>query len=155
MSGNKLSDTIRSASTVNLRYSAKLLNLGREYVKAFTDALAAGATDVAENGDGKKPGAPLLLAGKSGETANAAFSVRGGPNLPATLTLKVTGEFGDTKVWTEPAQLSLVDGKAEITRIMAKIGKGTEAEMDFSGSVMIAELDRKVTDFVLRKLPDR
>ena len=154
MSGNKLSDTIRNASTVNMRYSARLLNLGREYVKAFSDSLTAGAGET-ENDGGKKAGAPLLLAGRTGETANAAFSVSGGAGLPSVLTLKVNGEFGDTKVWVEPETLSLQDGKAEITRIMAKIGKKTEAETDVAGEVVIAELGRKVTDFVLRKLPDR
>jgi hypothetical protein len=155
MSGNKLSDTIRNASTVNMRYTARLLNLGREYVKAFSDALTAGAGDAENGSESKKPGAPLLLAGRTGETANAAFTVSGGSNLPSTLTLKVNGEFGDTKVWVEPDTLSLQDGKAEITRILASIGRKTEAAKDFGGEVVIAELNRKVTDFVLRKLPDR
>jgi hypothetical protein len=155
MSGNKLSDTIRNASTVNMRYTARLLNLGREYVKAFSDALVAGASDAENGGSGKKPGAPLLLAGRTGETANAAFSVSGGASLPSTLTLKVNGEFGDTKVWVEPETLSLQEGKAEITRILARIGKKTEPNTDFAGEVVIAEMNRKVTDFVLRKLPDR
>lgn len=155
MSGSKLSDAVRSASTVNMRYSAKLLNLAREYVKAFTDALAAGVDDGGAPADDKPSSAPLLLAGHSGETANAAFTVRGGANLPSVLTLRVLGEFADTKVWTEPASLSLQDGKAEVVRVMAKIGKKTEADHDVPGSVTLAELDRKVTDFVLRKLPDR
>ena len=35
MADHKLSNTVRNASAVNLKYSADLLNLAREYVRAF------------------------------------------------------------------------------------------------------------------------
>lgn len=63
MADRKLSETIRSATSVNLKYSADLLNLGREYVRAFTSALTEGASQDAATQDTARP--PLLLAGKS------------------------------------------------------------------------------------------
>jgi hypothetical protein len=152
MSNNKLSDAVRNASSVNLRYTASLVSLAREYVKALSDAITQGASDT-EDDQEKPSGAPLLLAGKMGETANAAFTVSGGANLPETLTLSTQGDFSDTKVWVEPSSLSLRNGTQPIVRIMAKIGRKTEAGKDYPGEVVIEEMNRKVTDFVLRRLP--
>jgi hypothetical protein len=152
MSNNKLSDAVRNASSVNLRYTASLVSLAREYVKALSDAITQGVSDTDED-EGKHSGAPLLLAGKVGETANAAFTVSGGANLPEMLTLSARGDFSDTKVWVEPSLLSLRDGSAPIVRIMGKIGRKTETGKDYPGEVVIEELNRKVTDFVLRRLP--
>ena len=152
MAERKLSETIRSASAVNLKYSAELLNLGREYVRAFTSALSD-VQDAVREPETRRP--PLLLAGKAGETANAAFAVGNRGNLKGTVTLTVTGDFSDTKVTVEPERLALDDGADEvIVRILAKVGRKTETGRDFTGTVLIPELDRRLTDFVVRRLPD-
>ena len=147
----KLSETIRSASAVNLKYSAELLNLGREYVRAFTSAVSEGQE--AREPEARRP--PLLLAGKAGETANAAFAIGNRGNVKGTVTLVVSGDFSDTKVTVDPERLSLEDGSGEvIVRVLAKIGRKTEAGKDYTGTVLIPEMDHRLTDFVVRKLPD-
>lgn len=147
----KLSETIRSASAVNLKYSAELLNLGREYVRAFTSAISEGETT--REPEPRRP--PLLLAGKAGETANAAFAIGNSGNLKGTVTLTVEGDFADTKVTVDPERLSLDSGGGEvIVRILAKIGRKAEAGQDYTGTVLIPEMDHRLTDFVVRKLPD-
>lgn len=154
MAERTLSGAIRNASAVNLKYSADLLNLGRDYVRAFTAALSEEAAQPDAGGAAPRP--PLLLAGRAGETANAAFAIGNNGKLKGTLTLSVLGDFGDSKVSVEPERLAFDEagGEGEITvRILAKIGRKTEAGADATGSVVIPELDHKVTDFVVRKLP--
>ena len=151
----KLSDAIRSASAVNLKYSAELLNLGREYVRAFTAALTAGQ-DVREPEtrapDQSRP--PLLLAGKAGEIANAAFAINNPRSLKGTVTLDVTGDFADTTVTVEPESLRLEDAGGEIiVRILAKIGRNAVPGTDYTGTLLIREMNHPVTGFVVRKLP--
>ena len=153
MSGT-LAGLIRGAAAVNVRYTASLVGLARDYVEALSETLSQGPREAAPANGARPTSAPLLLAGRAKETVNAAFTIGGGPNLPATLTLSVRGDFGDTKVWVEPGTLSLRDGKAAITRIMATIGAKTAADTDVAGEVMIEELNRKLTDFVVHKLPD-
>jgi hypothetical protein len=151
MADKKLTDTVRNASAVNLKYSAELLNLGRSYVRAFSFALTDGQT-VKEPDGVKRP--PLLLAGKAGETANAAFSISNPGTIKGTVTLAVTGEFADTKVSVEPERLTFDDATDEIVvRVLAKIGRKTATGVDYAGTVLFPEMDYRVTDFVLRKLP--
>lgn len=150
MADRKLSETIRSASAVNLKYSAELLNLGRKYVRDFTSALSEVQPD--REPEPRRP--PLLLAGKAGETANAAFAIGNPGSLKGTVTLSVTGDFADTKVTVEPERLSFDEGADEVVvRILARIGRKTEPGTDYAGTVLIPEMDHRVTDFVLRRLP--
>lgn len=148
----KFSNTIRSASAVNLKYSAELLNLARDYVRAFGTAIAAPEPD--EESKATPSRAPLLLAGRAGETANAAFALSSSGKLSGTVTLQVTGSFEDSVVTVEPERLSFTEDGEKIVRILAKIGKKMPAENDFIGSVIIPELDHRITNFVLRKLGD-
>ncbi len=153
MPDRKLSDTIRSASAVNLKYSAELLNLGREYVRAFTSALSEGLPETGE-GKAEPRRAPLLLAGQEGETANAAFTVTNPGTLKGTVTLAVSGDFADTRVSVTPERLALEEATGEtVVRLLATIGKKTEVGRDYTGTVLFPEMDYRLTDFVIRKLP--
>jgi len=152
MADRKLSDAVRNASAVNLKYSADLLNLAREYVRAFTAALTAPEPDGGAQGTPARP--PLLLAGRAGETANAAFAIGSSGKLTGTVTLQVTGAFEDSQVSVEPDRISFADDGEKIVRILAKVGKKMPADTDFIGAVIIPELDHRVTQFVLRKLGD-
>jgi len=153
MADRKLSSTIRTASAVNLRYSADLLNLGRDYIKAFSAALLEPGQEPSDKDAPVAARAPLLLAGHAGETANAAFSLKGNSNLVGTVALEVTGDFGDSKVTLQPSSIEF-DGETEqIVRILAKIGRKMPPETDHVGTVTIKQPNHLVTNFVLRKLP--
>lgn len=153
MADRKLSDTIRSASAVNLKFSAELLNLGREYVRAFSSALTEGFPETREGREEARR-APLLLAGAEGETANAAFTINNPGTLKGTVTLAVTGDFADSKVTVTPERLALDEQTGEtVVRILAKIGKKAEVCKDYTGTVLFPEMDYRLTDFVVRKLP--
>lgn len=153
MAEKKLSDTIRNTSAVNLKFSAELLNLGREYVRAFSSALTDGQPEP-EQKEERRP--PLLIAGKAGETANAAFAITNPGTMKGTVTLAVSGDFSDTKVTVDPERLSFDGGEDEIVvRVLAKIGRKTAMGQDYTGTVMFPEMDFRVTDFVIRKLPGK
>lgn len=154
MADPKLSKTIRSASAVNLRYSADLLNLGREYIKAFSSALTQ-SDDDPEPGTPKKPAPspPLLLAGHAGETANAAFMLNGSSKTAGTISLQVSGDFADSKVSIDPQSVALDSKGEKVIRIIARIGRKMPADVDHIGTVTIPEMDHQITQFVLRKLP--
>ena len=156
MAQRKLSDAIRTASAVNLKYSAELLNLGRDYLRAFTEALTEGQeTREPETRPPEAKRPPLLLAGKAGEIANAAFAINNPGGLKGTVTLTVMGEFADTEVSVEPESLTLDETAGEtIVRILAKIGGKTTPGTDYTGTLLIRELNHPVTAFVVRKLPD-
>lgn len=150
MADRKLSQTIRNASAVNLKYSADLLNLGRDYLRAFTAAL----TSPGPAGKPEPSRAPLLLAGRTGDTANAAFAISNSGKITGAVTLQVTGDFADTQITVEPERISFDDDKSDrVVRIIAVLGSKTEVDRDYTGTVLIPELDHRITNFVLRKLP--
>lgn len=151
MADRKLSNTIRGASAVNLRYSAELLNLARDYVRDFADAVTA---PVREEPDTPRSRPTLLLAGRAGEVANAAFALAGSGRNKGTVTLKVEGDFADSEVTVEPERVTLTEGGEAIVRILARVGKQMPAGTDFPGAVVIPEFDHRITGFVLRKLGD-
>lgn len=150
MADHKLSSTIRNASAVNLKFSADLLNLGRDYVRAFSAAL----TTVEPQSKPELSRAPLLLAGRTGDTANAAFAISNSGKINGTVTLQLTGAFADTQISVDPERISFDDDKSDrVVRILAVIGPDTEVGRDYAGTVMIPELDHRITNIVLRKLP--
>ena len=150
MADRKLSQTIRNASAVNLKFSADLLNLGRDYVRAFSAAVTN-----PEPAPKPEPGrAPLLLAGRTGETANAAFAISNSGKISGTVTLQLTGDFADTRISVDPERISFDDDSSDrVVRIIAVLGSKTEVGRDYTGTVLIPELDHRITHFVLRKLP--
>ena len=150
MADRKLSQTIRNASAVNLKYSADLLNLGRDYVRAFSAAL----TNPESGGKPEPARAPLLLAGRTGETANAAFAISNSGKISGTVTLQLTGDFADTQISVDPERISFDEDKSDrVVRILAVIGSKTEVGRDYAGTILIPELDHRITHIVLRKLP--
>lgn len=159
MSNQRLSDIIKNATEVNLRYSANLLNLSKDYIKAFGQAVAEGAQDQdrGDQGDVVKA-APrptqLLVAGTRGEVVKSAFAINNTSALAGTATLKVMGDFGDSKITVEPDTLTLKTGESAIVRIVAKIGAKAPVEAQTPGAVMIHELGIPVAEFVVCRLPD-
>jgi hypothetical protein len=156
MANNKLSDIIKSAAEVNLRYSANLLNLSKDYVKAFSKAVTNEmSSDEDDNAPEPRPTQPLLIvAGRKGETANAAFAINNTSQMSGSVTLSINGDFADSKVTVEPDTLSLKNGEGAIIRILATIGSKTSVDQDYQGAVRINELGIQLAEFIVRRLPD-
>jgi hypothetical protein len=168
MSNLRLGDIIKSATEVNLRYSASALNLSKDYLKAFARAVTnesppEGPDDQEEAAAGPEPGprpssetrrAPLIVAGRTGDTANAAFAVNNTSQMSGTVTLQAVGDFAGTKVTVDPETLTLKNGEGAIIRILAAIGKQTPVDVDHPGIVVIPELGLQIAEFMVRRLPD-
>lgn len=165
MDKNKLSDLLRGAVKVNLSYSASLLNLSKDYIKDMSDTITKESfSDVRRNeseSDFESPDkttarerVPLIVAGRKGEMANAAVAVNNTSGMSGTVTLQVKGDFSGAKVVSEPKTLSLDIGENAIVRVLVKIDNNLEENKDYPGVLIIPELGLKVTEFVVRRLPD-
>lgn len=156
MSNQRLSDIIKHTTEVNLRYSANLLNLSKDYLKAFGQAVVESEQDQ-DQGDGVKATprpTQLLVAGTQGEVVKSAFAINNTSALAGTATLKVMGDFGDSEVSVEPDTLTLKTGESAIVRIVARIGAQTPVEAQQPGAVIVNELGISVAEFVVCRLPD-
>lgn len=170
MNDQKISDIIKGAAEINLRYSASLLNLSKEYLSEFTkvvrdreenteadDSEVKTATGTEKNTvpaqSTQNPGL-LLLAGRKGEIANAAFAVNNTSQMSGSVSLQLKGDFANCHVTTEPENLTLKNGEGCIIRIIAKIGSKMPVDADHTGSVVIPELGLTIADFIIRRLPD-
>jgi hypothetical protein len=167
MANLRLGDIIKSATEVNLRYSASALNLSKDYLKAFARAVTNEDTpeqpEDREPEAGPEPGSgtksesrrpPLIVAGRRGDVANAAFAVNNTSQMSGTVTLQAVGDFADTKVSVDPETLTLKNGEGAIIRVLASIGNKTPVDVDHPGMVVIPELGLQVAEFVVRRLAD-
>ncbi len=155
---NRLSDMARGATEVNLRFTASLLNLSRDYLRTMRDTLMEkAAPEDADDGSEPQPvgDVPMLIAGRRGETGNAAFTVSNASKRDGAVTLECRGEFGGAKVETDPQKLEMKSGEVATVRVLAGFDASLPLGEDVAGSVVIPELDRTVARFVLRRLPDR
>lgn len=169
MPNKKFGDLIKSAAEVNLRFSADMLNLSKDYVKAFSQAVTSnvGSVDEDDNvpetrtesetepkNDPRAAQSLLIVAGRKGESANAAFAVNNTSQMSGTVTLGIKGEFSNSVVTVEPDTLTLKNGEGCIIRILAKIGNKMPVDEDFRGTVIINELGMQLSEFIVRRLPD-
>lgn len=155
---NRLSDMARGATEVNLRFTASLLNLSKDYLKAISEAVTKEFTnadsDTDATGDAGQRTVPLVIAGRRGDLANAAFSVSNSSKTDGAVAVVIQGEFGKTQVTVEPDELVLKSGESTTVRILAKIDESLSIDEDKHGSIVLPELDLQVVEFVVRRLPE-
>lgn len=156
MNNQKLTDIIKNATEVNLRYSATLLNLSKDYLKAFGQAVTEGQVGDAAAGQTRPAPKPtqLLIAGTKGELVKSAFSINNTSDLEGTATLEVMGNFGDTDISVEPESITLNTGESAVIRVITKIGGDLPVETQQPGVVVVKELGLPVAEIVVCRLPD-
>jgi hypothetical protein len=155
MDNTKLSDLVKSAVKVNLNYSASLLTLSKDYIKAMSDALTNPSAQQPD-GDNTTPARiPLIIAGRAGEIANATFAVHNTSGVRGSISLQIQGEFEGIELSVDPATLDMEIGANELVRILATITTKTPIDKDMSGVVIIPELGLRVAEFVVRRLADK
>ena len=158
---------LRGAVDLNLRYGSSLLNLSKSYVLDAADVLnraglAAGApapatpvaaAPFAPPAMAQPPKrAPLLVVGRSGELANAAFAINNPGSQPIQGQLLVQGELGADRVQLDPARFSLQPGQGLIVRIVVPIDDRLPAEHDHLGAVVVPGLSAEAVPFIVRRL---
>ncbi|HZD52536.1 MAG TPA: hypothetical protein VE175_05775 [Woeseiaceae bacterium] len=157
----RLTDMARGATEVNLRYTASLLNLSRDYLRALGDTLMnpdaeeGSAAAKHESARGRRGTVALIIAGRRGEIGNAAFSISNVSGKEGSVSVVCRGEFGKASVWPDPERLVLGNGDEAILRVLAKFDDSIPVDEDLRGNVYLPELDKEVAEFVVRRLPDK
>lgn len=172
MSDSSLSELVKGAIKVNLNYSATLLNLSKDYLRDFSDAVSKNKQSEQNNTEAGEPDdqqqdkqtqvptarspttIPLILAGRSKEVLNAAMMVNNTSGMSGTVTLCIEGDFPGIDVKVEPETLTMAKDESTIIRILAHMTNKLPVDIDFPGIVKIAEMDMKIAEFVVRRLPD-
>ena len=158
MENRKLSDLVKGAVKVNLSYSASLLNLSKDYIKAMGEALTTNTgSDKPESSATASPTRiPLIVAGRAGDIANATFALHNTSGVKGSISLQIQGEFEGTKIELDPnSKLELDINANALVRILAKITDKTPINQDMPGVVIIPELGLRVAEFVVRRLEDK
>ncbi len=154
---------VKSATRVNLSYGATLVNLSKQYVNEISTALLAkvATSDPVLDDDGTEGSSspqlarpPLIVAGRSGEIAHAAMVLSNTTNIEGSLTFKIIGDFPGIEIFMEPPSIEIPMGESAIIRIMAGINDQLPEGVNYPGAVLLEELNVKVAEFVLQRLPD-
>ena len=160
---------LKGAVDLNLRYGSSLLQLSKGYVLDAAEVLgvggvapaapapaassaAAAAPATAPAAVRAAPRAPLLVAGRSGDLANAAFAINNPGSQPIQGQLLVQGELGADRVQLDPARFSLQPGQGLIVRIVVPIDDHLQAEHDHLGAVVVPGLSAEAVPFIVRRL---
>lgn len=158
MENRKLSDLVKGAVKVNLNYSASLLNLSKDYIKAMSEALTNANADAEQPESPDAPPStriPLIVAGRAGDIANATFALHNTSGVKGNISLQVQGEFEGLQIELDPNKLELDINANVLVRILAKISDKTPLNQDMPGTVLIPELGLRVAEFVVRRLEDK
>jgi len=163
---SRVSELLKGAVELNLRYTSTLLHLSKDYLKDANDVLTRGPSpepepptvdpdEPAPNEPGKPPARPaLLIVGRAGETGHAAFAVNNPGEKDMSVHLIVQGELDERVVQVEPARLALKQGEGAIVRILARIDEKLPVNQDLLGSIVAPGLSNQGVPFIVRRLPD-
>ena len=168
---SRVAKLLKGAVDLNLRYGSSLLNLSKGYVLDAAEVLsrAGAATGAAATSPApaaapapapaaapaaSKPAlrAPLLVAGRSGDLANAAFAINNPGSQPIQGQLLVQGDLGADRVQLDPVRFSLQPGQGLIVRIVVPIDDRLQAELDHLGAVVVPGLSAEAVPFIVRRL---
>lgn len=155
---NRITDLLKGAVELNLRYTSTLLHLSKDYLKDATVVLMqAPEPAAAPAGDGgaappSRP--PLLIVGHAGEIGNAAFAISNPSDRDMNIHLVVQGELSEPVVSLEPADLTLKPGQNAIVRILALMDDKLPVDRDHVGAVVAPGLIHQGMPFIVRRLAD-
>jgi len=162
----RLVDAVKGVVAVNLRYTSLLLNLTKEYVKAFEGAVREGVSSQTEPAASVAPAAPaategqpasrrtpILLAGELGEEASGAFALANTSDKELNVNLVVQGEFDAAEVRINPSALVLAPGANATIRLKLTLTSALEEGRDYFGAVLAPGLSTQAIEFVVRRLP--
>lgn len=147
---SRVTDLLRSAVELNLRYTSTLLHLSKDYLKDANGVITREAAPDAP--PAQRP--PLLVVGRSGELANGAFAINNPGEREIAVHLVLQGEVDERHVRVEPARLNLKPGEGAIVRILARIDEKLPLEQDLPGAVVAPGLSSQGVPFIVRRLAD-
>ena len=154
---DRMIEAIKGAAEVNLRYSAIVLKLAKEYVKELDGVVRNDAAPVANGADQsvatseRRP--PILLVGQAGSEATGAFILNNTADTELNVGLVVQGELGPLEVTLDPARFVIAPGDSAVVQIRAKLNESMEIGRDHAGAVIAPGLAAQPITFVARRLP--
>jgi len=152
---SRVTDLLKSAVELNLKYTSTLLHLSKDYLKDASDVITRepSAAPAPAPAPTATPRAPLLIAGRSGETGNAAFALNNPSDKAIAVHLVVQGDLGDDRVQLEPARFELTPGEQAIVRIVVPFDDKLPENHDHVGQVIAPGLSSQGVPFIVRRLP--
>ena len=153
---SRVTELLKSAVELNLRYTSTLLHLSKDYLKDANGVIAREVAPTPAPAPDPPPAQrpPLLVVGRSGEVANGAFAINNPGEREIAVHLVVQGEVDERHVQVEPARLSLKPGEGAIVRILARIDEKLPLEQDLPGAVVAPGLSSQGVPFIVRRLAD-
>jgi len=151
---SRVTDLIKGAVELNLRYTSTLLHLSKDYLKDANVVLTREAAPAPPPDEPAPQRPPLLVVGRAGDVANAAFAINNPTDREINVHLVVQGELDERHVRTDPARFTLKPGEGTIVRILATIDEKLPVDRDHVGSVVAPGLSNQGVPFIVRRLPD-
>jgi hypothetical protein len=152
---SRVTDLLKGAVELNLRYSSTLLHLSKDYLK---DANVVLTRDPPAPTSPDAPPVvqrpPLLVVGRRGEVANGAFAINNPGEREMQVHLLVQGEVDERHARVEPSRFTLKAGEGVIVRILATIDEKLPIEQDLPGAVVAPGLSNQSVPFIVRRLAD-
>lgn len=155
---SRITDLLKGAVELNLRYTSTLLHLSKDYLKDATVVLTqapepAGAS-ASDGGATSSSRPPLLIVGHAGEIGNAAFAISNPSDREMNIHLVVQGELSERAVSLEPEDLTLKPGQNAIIRILVRMDDKLPVDRDYVGAVVAPGLIHQGMPFIVRRLAD-
>lgn len=150
---SRVTDLVKGALELNLRYTSTLLHLSKDYLKDANEVLKREPAAPAPPPDAppaQRP--PLLVVGRAGELANGAFAINNPTEREIDVHLVVQGELDERHVRVDPARLKLKAGESAIVRILASIDDKMPVDRDHVGTVVAPGLSNQGVPFIVRRL---
>jgi hypothetical protein len=154
---SRVTELLKGAVELNLRYTSTLLHLSKDYLKDANVVLTRGPEPAPAPDDGgttPAPRQPLLIVGRAGETGNGAFAINNPSDREMNVHLVVQGELDERTVSVDPARLVLKPSESTIVRILARIDDKLPVDHDHIGSVVAPGLTNQGVPFIVRRLAD-
>lgn len=153
---SRVTELLKGAVELNLRYTSTLLHLSKDYLKDANAVLTRDPPAPAPTTPDAPapPRPPLLIVGRSGEVANGAFAINNPGEREMQVHLVVQGEVDERHVRVEPNRFTLKAGEGAIVRILASIDDKLPAEQDLPGAVVAPGLSNQSVPFIVRRLAD-
>lgn len=163
----KISKLLKTTVDINKHYTSAFVGLSKNYVKAMDHTLSSAIQrsgpehpdDVDDGMDSDKAPvsasenqAALLLAGESGETAQAAFPIKN--HLAETIDIElglVTNNL-PCSVQIKPRQVKVRSGKTVIVRLYAAVDESLDVNQIYRGRVALSHSTGHFLDFMLVRL---
>lgn len=152
---SRVTDLLKGAVELNLRYTSTLLHLSKDYLKDAGTVIARGPEPApgGEEPPSPAPRPPLLVVGHAGEVGNAAFAINNPSDREMNVHLLVQGELDERVVSVEPSRLTLAPRQGAIVRILARIDDKLPVDHDHAGSIVAPGLSNQGVPFIVRRLP--